>query len=101
MVSLWMTMWNELASRVLSAQQEAAAGLASLASSRSSDEAMAGHKNLSDTVAGFSLTPAKFADDALRLVGRGVAPFHSAALANAKRLGGRNPSTIDERTQND
>jgi hypothetical protein len=83
----WMTMWNELAGRVLSAQHEVTAALASLALSPTPGAAMAGHKNLSNVVAGFSSSAEKFAGDAWNLVERGVAPFHSAALANAKRLG--------------
>jgi hypothetical protein len=72
---------------VLSAQHEVTAALASLALSPTPGAAMAGHKNLSNVVAGFSSSAEKFAGDAWNLVERGVAPFHSAALANAKRLG--------------
>jgi hypothetical protein len=86
MLSLWMSMCNELAGRMLSAQQDLAAAVSSLASSRTPGEAVARHAGLSNTVTDLSLSPAQFAGDAIQLVGRGLAPYHSTAVANAKRL---------------
>jgi hypothetical protein len=34
----------------------------------------------------FPMSPAQLAGDAIKLVGRGLAPFHSIALENAERL---------------
>jgi hypothetical protein len=87
MVSRWMTMWNDMAGRMYSAQQDVAAALSSLASSRTPDEAAVHQMTLSNTVSDFSMSPVQFASDAIKLFGGGLAPFHSTALANAKRLG--------------
>jgi hypothetical protein len=86
MVSLWMTMCDAVAGRMFSAQQKMAVALSSLASSRTPGEAMACQMSLSNAVTDSSFGAAQLADDAIQLVGRGLAPFHSAALANAKRL---------------
>jgi len=88
MVSLWMTMWNELTGQMLSAPENVAAALASFASSGTPSEAVARQMNLSNTVTDFAMSPRQFVDDAIQLVGRGLAPFHSTALENAKRLKG-------------
>jgi hypothetical protein len=87
MMSLWMTMLNDMAGQMMSAQQNVATAMSSLASSRTAGEAVERQMNLTNTVTGLSMSPARFAGDAMKLVGRGLAPFHSTALANAKRLG--------------
>lgn len=86
MISLCISMWNELAAQILSGQQNVTAALASVASSRTPSEAMERQMNLSKKVTELSMSPSRFANDAIQLMGRGIAPFHSTALANAERL---------------
>jgi hypothetical protein len=85
--ALWLTMWNELAVRVLSAQRGATAALVTLAESRTADDIAAGHDGLSATVASMAAVPSRLAESAVQLLQQSVAPFHSAAVGNAKRLG--------------
>ncbi len=86
MISLWMTMWAETAGRMLSSHLKMVAAFASLASSRTPIETVEHQMTLSDTITDYPTSPVQLADNVIQLAGRGLAPVHSVALANAERF---------------
>lgn len=85
MVSLNMRLWRQM----FTAQMGAATAMASLATSRTPTQAFERQVHLVRAINRTTVSAERLSHSAARLVHRGLAPIHSRAVANAKRLGQR------------